>query len=116
MDEKEIHHYHQPNQGHVVKAVRQHLVELGLTQESIHKIAEDKIKEILSGQIDKWINTGKFDKLIVDAVASFVKDDRKPFEVNRYGYGNHIRDLIRDELTKTILREYTVNVTKNPTG
>lgn len=107
------HHWHEPTQGQVTKAMYQFFTDLGVTQENLMKLVDSKVREAVAARVETWVNSGKFDDLIVAAVASYVKDDAKAFD-RKGGYGlvNHVRDLIRKELTESLLRDYKVTVEK----
>src|SRR5690349_20478726 len=96
------HHWHEPTQGQVVKAMYQYLADMGITQEKINEVVEKKVQQVLAGKVDAWVNSGRFDKLLTEAVAQYVLGEEKAYEANRYGFHNRLRFLIQEHL-KTLL-------------
>lgn len=108
------HHWHEPAQGQVIKAMHQYFTEMGVTKELLLQRVEVKIGEVISAKIESLLKSKRFDELIVSAVATYVKSVRQLYDNESRGYGlnNHIRDLIQKELQATVLKEYCVSVTK----
>ena len=108
-----VHHWHDPTQGQVTKAMYQYLADQGISQKEVSDIAAKKVNDILSGYVDRLINSGKFDELVLANVLSFLKNEKAVFErQGGYGLTNRIRDMIAKQLQETVLSEYKVEVTK----
>lgn len=104
-------HYHDPSQGQVNKALYQWLADQGLS-DKLEKMVMKKVDEAVTRKIDAMLNGGQFDKLVLAAVAHVINNDKKAFEANSYGFANHVRDLINNELQRQVLDNYAITMTK----
>lgn len=117
MSENIQHHWHEPTQGQVTKATYQYLADMGVTKDAIQamveKHVERKMSDILASHVADRVNSGKFDSMLLAAVADYKKNLKEVFDrQGGYGVTNHIRDIIRQALAELILSEYKVEVTK----
>lgn len=103
-------HYHDPSQGQINKALYQYLADHGV-KGKIEEIVAKKIEEVVTRVISNTLNTPKFDQMLVAAVCHVVSGEKKCFESNSYGFANHIRDLVRQELQKLVVSQYDISVT-----
>lgn len=107
------HHWHNPTQGQVSKAVYQYLADSGVTRDILADSVSRKIAEAISGAVDRAIKSGRFDELLLTAVLSYVQNEKTIF--NReggYGLSNRLRDIIQKELAAILVKDYQVSVTK----
>ena len=113
-EEKQIeHHWHDPSQGQVVKAMYQYLADQGVTAASIEKVIASKIDEALT----KWVNrvcTGpRLEELLMAAVMAYVRNEKEVFDrTGGYSLTNRIRDIIQKELAALLTKDYEVVVRK----
>lgn len=106
------HHYHDPTTGQVVKGVMQYLADK-LPPEEINRQVDRKIAEIVGRRVDEWTKTEAFQKLVVNAVANVVLNERKSY--NReggYGLDRRLVYLIEQQLKETLLSDFDISVTK----
>lgn len=111
MSEKQIeHHWHDPSQGQVTKAMLQHFNDLGLTKEELLKMANEKVADIVYKQVANLLTTEYFTQVLVAAVAHCMSADKKPYEDNRYGYHNRLRDMVNEKIKEVVFADYEVVV------
>lgn len=115
-EEKTVeHHWHKPTQGQVIKAMYQFLADQGITQATINEVIEKKVASILAGKVDAWVNSGRFNELLTNAVAYYVQTEKKMFTGNGdYSLRNRLRDLIQQELQRLLTSNYEVEVVEKP--
>ena len=113
MSEEKVveHHWHDPTLGQVTKAMYQYLQDQGIDRKYMEGVIENKVQSILAGKIDTWVNSGRFDTLITDAVAQYVLGEKKAYEANKYGFHNRLRYLIEEHLKTLLIANYDITVT-----
>ena len=106
------HHWHEPSLGQVTKAVAQYLTESGVTVKAMDTIISSKVTSAINECVNRLLNSGRFDTLVVAAVADCISNEKKCFEVNKYGFNARIRDLVNEKIKELVLSEYAVSITK----
>ena len=111
MSEEKVveHHWHEPTQGQVIKAMYQYLADAGVDNTKLQEIVEKKIAQAVAGSVDRWVNSGKFNESIINAVAHYVQNEKQCFD-RTYGWSNRLRDLIQQELQKQLTSGFEVKV------
>lgn len=104
------HHWHEPTQGQAVKAMYQYLADKGVDRAVILEMIDRKLDSMLAEKLEGLLNSGRFDKLLVQAVAEYVASEKRAYTENRYTFTNHLRDLAQQELRRLVMDEYEVIV------
>lgn len=108
----ETHHWHNPTQGQVIKAMYQYLADQGIGKEAIAEIVEKKVEEVVSSKVVQLLNSGRCDQLIAAAVANVASQERQGYESTAYGFTNRIRNLVNEKIKEIILSDFKVTVEK----
>lgn len=116
MSEKQTeHHWHDPSQGQVTKAMLQHFSDLGLNKDELLKMARQRVDDIVEKVVTRLLGTEYFTQVLIAAVAHSMSSDKKPYEQNKYGYHNRLRDMVNEKIKEVLLADYEVTVTRRAT-
>lgn len=111
------HHWHEPTQGQVIKAMYQVLQDRGVTKGYLEGIVQSKIDAAVQAAVQRAFDGGKLDKMLLDAVTKFLATAKKGYEENRhYSWTDHLRDLVYQELRRAVTDDYQVTVAKKERG
>jgi hypothetical protein len=92
------------------KALYQFIADSGVTVTKLEEIVNRKVEEVVERVLNRMLEQERLQKLLLAAVGQVLVGEKKCFD--SYGWHNRIRDLIQQELQRTVLAEYTVKVEK----
>lgn len=116
-EEKAVeHHWHEPSRGAVMKALLQHLNDMGYSKEHIATLVDKKVETAVSERMAALLASGKLETLVVNAVAVVALGERKLFDKDKGGNGyewhNRVRNLVNEKVKEICTNEYEVIIRK----
>lgn len=105
------HHWHEPEQSQVTKALYQYLAKMNITTESLMEVCQKKIEQAVTAKINRLLQERRLEEVVVNTVAQIIRNEKAAFDGNTYGFHNRIRDLVQEEIKRLVLANYTVSVT-----
>lgn len=109
------HHWHEPGRGQVMKALLQHLHDMGFTKEHLQMLVETKVESVVRDKVYSLLESGKLNDLVVNAVAVVALGNKKLYEPgtgNGYGWYNKIRSMTEEKVKEICTNEYEVIIRK----
>jgi hypothetical protein len=106
------HHWHNPTQGQVHKALYQYLTDQGINKETLDAIITKKIDAAVTDCVALAIKNGRFDQLVIEATARHIQSERSAYK--NYGFAKHLQNLIERQLAVMLTGNYEVTVKERP--
>lgn len=106
------HHYRDPSQSQVNKALYQFLADQGVTVDKLERIVEKKVQEAMERMVSKMLTEDRYMKMFVNTAAQVMLKEKVTYDASTYGWQNKVRDLVQQELQRLVLSEYKVTVEK----